>query len=115
MKSARDVIAEALSCQLGATVSEADAEADTILAALNAAGYVVTPREPPGCPTPGACSCHGTAPRDEFETRRAAGEHCHGGRDGDCFDARCPQLRDGEPVRTGRHCPLDAAEDWEAA
>lgn len=33
--------------------------------------------------------------------------HCHGDRDGDCSWEHCPQLREGEPAATGRHCPLD--------
>jgi len=33
---------------------------------------------------------------------------CHAGSDGDCSWAECPQLRDGEPIKSGRHCPLDA-------
>jgi hypothetical protein len=32
---------------------------------------------------------------------------CHSEEDGDCFWERCPQLRDGEPQKSGRHCPLD--------
>lgn len=36
---------------------------------------------------------------------------CHSGRDGECSWERCPQLRDGEPVRSGRHCPLDWHDD----
>jgi hypothetical protein len=36
---------------------------------------------------------------------------CHADRDGDCSWSECPQLRDGEPVATGRHCPLDWSED----
>ena len=32
---------------------------------------------------------------------------CAAGRDGDCVHAHCPQLRDGEPQASGRHCPLD--------
>lgn len=28
--------------------------------------------------------------------------------DGDCAWEGCPQLRDGEPEATGRHCPLDS-------
>lgn len=33
---------------------------------------------------------------------------CHSDDDGMCFDASvCPQLRDGEPAKSGRHCPLD--------
>jgi len=34
-------------------------------------------------------------------------EVCHSDRDGDCFHKDCPQLRDNEPHKTGRHCPLD--------
>lgn len=36
---------------------------------------------------------------------------CHAGRDGDCTWRDCPQLRDDEPVRSGRHCPLDVVVD----
>lgn len=32
---------------------------------------------------------------------------CAAGKDGDCTHWLCPQLRDGEPKATGRHCPLD--------
>lgn len=39
-------------------------------------------------------------------------ERCHAATDGECNDPeRCPQLRDGEPLATGRHCPLDTWED----
>ena len=34
---------------------------------------------------------------------------CHSGRDGDCVWSECPQLRDNEPEKTGRHCPHDLA------
>jgi hypothetical protein len=30
--------------------------------------------------------------------------------DGDCYWSQCPQLRDGEPGKTGRHCPLDVGD-----
>jgi hypothetical protein len=36
---------------------------------------------------------------------------CHSGRDGDCYWSECPQERDGEPGRSGRHCPLDLVFD----
>ncbi len=36
---------------------------------------------------------------------------CHGREDGECHWKRCPQLRDGEPERSGRHCPLDKYGD----
>lgn len=38
---------------------------------------------------------------------------CHSDDDGDCNWAKCPQLRDKEPRRTGRHCPLDKRRDEE--
>ena len=31
---------------------------------------------------------------------------CHAGSDGDCYWKKCPQLRDGEPERSDRNCPL---------
>jgi len=33
---------------------------------------------------------------------------CRAGRDGECTWKHCPQERDGEPMRSGRHCPIDA-------
>lgn len=36
---------------------------------------------------------------------------CHGGRDGECIWAQCPQLRDGEPMESGRDCPLWSHDD----
>ncbi len=32
---------------------------------------------------------------------------CQAGRDGDCIWKECPQIRDGEPLQSGRYCPLD--------
>jgi hypothetical protein len=37
--------------------------------------------------------------------------HCGASRDGECGKSWCPQLRDNEPGRSGRHCPLDMGED----
>lgn len=34
---------------------------------------------------------------------------CHADGDGDCTWKHCPQLRDGEPKKSGRHCPYDKA------
>lgn len=34
---------------------------------------------------------------------------CHAQQDGDCDWEYCPQTRDGEPEKTGRHCPLDVS------
>jgi hypothetical protein len=39
-------------------------------------------------------------------------QYCHAGKDGECNWKRCPQAREGEPEKTGRHCPLDA-EDFD--
>jgi predicted nucleotidyltransferase len=39
---------------------------------------------------------------------------CHADKDGDCDWVGCPQNRDGEPMKTGRHCPLDKGPDPEA-
>ena len=40
---------------------------------------------------------------------------CHAARDGDCIWQHCPQLRDGEPAHSGRHCPLDIRDEEEPA
>ena len=37
--------------------------------------------------------------------------HCCAARDGECFDDRCPQLRDNEPEKSGRNCPLLQYDD----
>jgi hypothetical protein len=44
---------------------------------------------------------------DNYGTR----EFCHANRDGECDWEHCPQLRDGEPIKTARHCPLDIDEE----
>lgn len=38
---------------------------------------------------------------------------CHADRDGDCYWTGCPQIKDGEPHKSGRHCPLDNWKDDE--
>lgn len=43
--------------------------------------------------------------RAYYEDERAT--QCRAGSDGDCSWGSCPQERDGEPMATGRHCPLD--------
>lgn len=42
---------------------------------------------------------------------KTPGARCHAGQDGDCTWEGCPQLRDGEPMKSGRHCPLDREND----
>ena len=34
---------------------------------------------------------------------------CRSHEDGECFWDECPQIRDGEPKKSGRHCPHDKA------
>jgi hypothetical protein len=41
----------------------------------------------------------------------AVGQYCQAGRDGDCNWQHCPQLRDGEPLKSRRHCPLDIHDE----
>jgi len=36
---------------------------------------------------------------------------CAAGKDGECAHKHCPQLRDNEPHKSGRHCPLDTNSD----
>jgi hypothetical protein len=38
---------------------------------------------------------------------------CHAGRDGECVWKKCPQNRDNEPRKSGRHCPIDFNSDIE--
>jgi hypothetical protein len=38
---------------------------------------------------------------------------CHAAQDGDCSWKGCPQIRDGEPNKSGRHCPLDCGDEDE--
>ena len=38
---------------------------------------------------------------------------CHSHEDGDCYWKGCPQLRDKEPEKTGRNCPLDNSHELE--
>ncbi len=42
-----------------------------------------------------------------YRQQLAAQGHCMANRDGDCDWEECPQLRDDEPHRSGRHCPRD--------
>lgn len=41
------------------------------------------------------------------ETDPSLVNSCRASLDGECGWSGCPQLRDGEPKATGRHCPLD--------
>ena len=48
--------------------------------------------------------CAMCAPLEPFVEVRTT--KCRSGSDGECFWEQCPQLRDGEPERSGRDCPL---------
>ena len=48
--------------------------------------------------------------RITFEYVEDTNDNCHAGKDGDCTWKNCPQIKDGEPQKSGRHCPLDKGE-----
>ncbi|AKP34680.1 hypothetical protein [Yersinia aleksiciae] len=50
----------------------------------------------------------GVVMRPQFEKPL---ERCAAARDGECHHKDCPQLRDNEPMATGRHCPIDNWDD----
>ena len=48
--------------------------------------------------------------RRDFYTDDDDRTACRAAKDGECHWASCPQERDGEPKKSGRHCPLDNPE-----
>ncbi len=60
---------------------------------------------------------HCSVDRAAVENQLAQQHYCHAHSDGDCTWEHCPQLRDGEPEKSGRHCPLDVLqnerEEWQ--
>ena len=50
---------------------------------------------------------HPAGSRKVPDIRDGLTSSCKADRDGDCGWVLCPQVRDGEPQSTGRHCPLD--------
>ncbi len=50
-------------------------------------------------------------PHYRFDMQRRMLTRCQADDDGDCCWKDCPQLRDGEPYKTHRHCPLDKEPD----
>lgn len=48
------------------------------------------------------------------EELRAKMGRCRSASDGECNAKDCPQLADGEPARSGRHCPIDHPDDHES-
>jgi hypothetical protein len=56
----------------------------------------------------------GNDPVEVFAIRvqdRPLNGRCAANNDGDCDHRDCPQLRDGEPVKSGRHCPFDQQQE----
>lgn len=47
----------------------------------------------------------------EIDSHNDDSETCEATRDGECYWTKCPQVRDGEPWKTGRQCPLDKSEE----
>lgn len=42
-----------------------------------------------------------------MRAKRSPLTSCAADRDGECHHPDCPQIRDGEPEKSDRHCPLD--------
>lgn len=70
-------------------------------AAITAAGFIVNEN---ATPIFTAHAPAGVIMRPQFEKPL---EHCAAARDGECSHKDCPQIRDNEPMATGRHCPID--------
>lgn len=92
-------------------------QVDRLRAAL--AGEVAvdapTNSEPVECCESGSCEVcrpgRGGWLDHDAPTSSAGGARCHAARDGECSWGACPQLRDGEPKATGRHCPIDRDDE----
>lgn len=50
-------------------------------------------------------------PRLHYAPHQHRMTRCQADDDDDCEYAECPQLRDGEPKKSARHCPLDQMGD----
>ncbi|HDG5313247.1 TPA: hypothetical protein PCI30_000826 [Klebsiella pneumoniae] len=46
-----------------------------------------------------------------IQVQDAPPEYCAAAKDGECCHPRCPQIHDGEPAFSGRHCPLDKGDE----
>lgn len=51
--------------------------------------------------------------RKFYDAQQRRFTRCHADDDGYCTWTGCPQLQDGEPGKSGRHCPLDTVPDGE--
>lgn len=45
--------------------------------------------------------------------KKPKSQSCQASKDGECFWDKCPQIKDGEPTKSGRHCPNDFAREKE--
>jgi hypothetical protein len=52
-------------------------------------------------------------PKARYSPSQHRMTRCQSDDDGMCDWEHCPQLRDGEPGRSGRHCPLDKSTEEE--
>ena len=55
-----------------------------------------------------------SAPKARYDMQQRRMTRCQSDDDGYCTWKGCPQLRDDEPKRSGRHCPHDIMEDDDA-
>jgi len=46
----------------------------------------------------------------DFYTDEEDRTACRAAKDGECYWSSCPQIKDSEPSKSGRHCPLDNPE-----
>lgn len=52
-------------------------------------------------------------PKYSYRPSQRRMTRCQSDDDGYCDWEHCPQLKDNEPYKSGRHCPLDIDEDDE--
>jgi hypothetical protein len=55
--------------------------------------------------------CPLVKPTQRYDTQQRRFTRCQADDDGYCDWSECPQLRDGEPACSGRHCPLDLDDE----
>ena len=91
-----------------ATLTRLCVEADE---ALVQAASAMRPMNQPETATPARPATE-EPPKPRYDVQRRCMTRCQADDDGMCYDATvCPQLRDGEPAKSGRHCPLDTQDE----
>ncbi len=86
------------------SVTNADGTTEMTFARRSDPGAPVEPAAKPNKATEGS-----PGPRYSLSQHRMT--RCQSDDDGYCDFSECPQLRDDEPKRSGRHCPLDQSEE----